>query len=230
MSCEKVIFGAKGVRKSYGKKQVLCGVDFSAQAGKIVGLFGTNGSGKSTLFRILSGLEAAFQGELVKVDFEDIAYMSVDNIYSPEMRVKDLVDFYKLFLKGQRTEWIYTQLNLAKISKNSMLSSLSTGMRQYVKFLLTIHSGASVCLFDEPLLGLDVNYREFVVQTLIKELSEDRLFVIATHEIKEMETLIDGFYILKDGKLSSYYQTDEVVEQTGASIGEFYKEKVNGKL
>ncbi len=227
MSGEKVIFGCEGVKKSYGKKQVLKGVSFEAQAGKIIGLFGANGSGKSTLFRILSGLEAEFQGEIVKWDFEDVAYMSIDNIYSPEMRVKDLVAFYKIFLPNQRTDWIYTQLQLAKISKNAMLSSLSTGMRQYVKFLLTLYSGASVCLFDEPLLGLDVNYRGYVKDALIKELNENRLFIIATHEIKEMETLIDGFYILKNGKLSQYYETDEVVEQTGVSIGEFYKEKIN---
>jgi ABC-2 type transport system ATP-binding protein len=227
MSSEKVIFGCEGVQKSYGKKQVLKGVSFGAPSGKIIGLFGANGTGKSTLFRILSGLEAEFQGKIVKWDFEDVAYMSVDNIYSPEMRVKDLVEFYKVFLPNQRTDWIYTQLQLAKISKNAMLSSLSTGMRQYVKFLLTLYSGASVCLFDEPLLGLDVNYRGYVTDALIKELNENRLFIIATHEIKEMETLIDGFYILKNGKLSQYYETDEVVEQTGVSIGEFYKEKIN---
>lgn len=227
---EKMSFGCEGVQKSYGKKKVLCGVEFTEQAGKIVGLFGTNGSGKTTLFRILSGLEGEFTGKLFKTDFENIAYMSVDNIHSPEMRVKDLVEFYKTFTKGQRTDWIYTQLSLAKIGKNSLLSSLSTGMRQYVKFLLTVHSGAGVCLFDEPLLGLDVNYRGYVVETLIKELNENRLFVIATHEIKEFEALIDGFYILQGGKLSEYYEAESVVEETGKSVGEFYKEKVNGKL
>ena len=230
MSGEKVTFGCKGVEKKYGKKQVLCGVDFTAQKGKIIGLFGTNGSGKTTLFRILSGLEGEFTGELFKNDFEDIAYMSVDNIHSPEMRVKDLVEFYGFFLKKQRTDWIYTQLALAKIGKNSLLSALSTGMRQYVKFLLTIHSGASVCLFDEPLLGLDVNYRGYVVETLIQELNENRSFLIATHEIKEFETLIDGFYILQGGKLSEYYDLESLVEETGKSAGEFYKEKVNGHV
>ena len=230
MSSEKVIFGCAGVEKKYGKKQVLRGVNLQASAGKIVGILGTNGAGKTTLFRILSGLEGVFTGEIFKKDFEDVAYMSVDDIHSPDFRVKDLVEFYRLFLKNQRTDWIYTQLELAKISKNASLSSLSTGMKQYVKFLLTIHSGASVCLFDEPLLGLDINYRALVVESLIKELSEDRLFLIATHEIKEFETLIDGFYIVKNGVLSPYYESESVVEETGKSIEEFYKEKVNGKL
>ena len=64
---------------------------------------------------------------------------------------------------------------------------------------------------------------------MINELTEDRLFIITTHEIKEMERIIDGFYILKNGEFSEYYESEKVVEETGKSIEEFYKEKVNEK-
>ena len=60
-------------------------------------------------------------------------------------------------------------------------------------------------------------------------MDENRIFIITTHEIKEIERLIEGFFILKDGKLSAYYDSEQVVEETGKSIVEFYKEKVNEK-
>ena len=221
------MLGGKNIEKSYGKHKVLHNVNFSVENNKIVGIFGLNGSGKTTLLRILSGLDGYFKGVLEKTDFADVAYMAVDNISPPEMRVKDLVEFYATFLPNQNTQKILEELKESKIKEKSRLRNLSSGMRQYVKFLLTVYSGASVCLFDEPLTNLDVNLREKIVQTMIEEIGEERLFIITTHEIKEVERIIDGFYILKDGTLSEYYESDGVIDETGKSIEEFYKEKVN---
>ncbi|MBQ8658743.1 MAG: ATP-binding cassette domain-containing protein [Clostridia bacterium] len=221
-------FGGEQISKSYGKKEVLNNVSFSARSG-IVGIFGLNGAGKTTLLRILSGLDGYFAGKLHKTDFEDVAYLAVERNYPLEMRVKDYVSFYGTFFENQKTEEIYREIGALNINPNSFLFSLSTGLRQYVKFLTTAYSGASVCLFDEPFSNLDVNLREKVAKTLIMEINENRLFMITTHEIKEVERLIDGFYILKDKKLSEYYSCEEVIENTGMSVGEFYKEKVNGK-
>ena len=223
------MFGAKDIQKSYGKQKVLEGLSFQAQLGQILGIFGLNGSGKTTLLRILSGLDGDFSGSLEKTDLEDVAYMSVDTIYPSDMRVKDAVEFHKTFLDGQDTAAIETELARTGIKRKAFLKSLSSGMRQYVKFLLTVYSGASVCLFDEPLTNLDVNLRERIVQILIEQSSEKRLFVITTHEIKEVERLIDGFFILKEGKLSSYYESERIVAESGKSIEEFYKEEVNAQ-
>ena len=221
------MLGGKNIEKSNGKHKVLHNVNFSVENNKIVGIFGLNGSGKTTLLRILSGLDGYFKGVLEKTDFADVAYMAVDNISPPEMRVKDLVEFYATFLPNQNTQKILEELKESKIKEKSRLRNLSSGMRQYVKFLLTVYSGASVCLFDEPLTNLDVNLREKIVQTMIEEIGEERLFIITTHEIKEVERIIDGFYILKNGTLSEYYESDVVIDETGKSIEEFYKEKVN---
>ena len=226
---EKNKFGGYSICKRYGKKVVLDGAGFALDRSGIVGIFGLNGSGKTTLLRLLSGLDGDFEGWLYKTDFEDVAYMSVENEFPMEMRVKDCVEFASRFTAGVDTQKIYDALAKANISSRSFVRSLSSGMRQYFKFLLTVHSGASVCLFDEPTSNLDVNLREEIAQTLIREMDENRIFIITTHEIKEIERLIEGFFILKDGKLSAYYDSEQVVEETGKSIVEFYKEKVNEK-
>lgn len=225
---EKKLFGGEGISKCYGKKEVLRNLNFSLDNG-IVGIFGLNGAGKTTLLRILSGLDGYFEGNLYKTNFEDVAYQAVERNYPVEMRVKDYVSFYGTFYENQKTEEIFRELGGLNINPNSFMFSLSTGVRQYVKFLTTAYSGASVCLFDEPFSNLDINLREKVAKTLIMESNSNRLFIITTHEIKEVEKLIDGFYILNDKKLSPYYSCEEVVENTEMSIGEFYKEKANEK-
>ncbi len=220
------MFGGHKISKKYEKKRVLYNVTFAQDGNKVIGLFGLNGRGKTTLFRILSGLEGYFEGEVYKKDFEDVAYMSTDTIYPVQMRVKDIIEFHKTFTTALDTAAIEREVRLAEIDLHSIFSALSSGMRQYFKFLLTVYSGASVCLFDEPFVHLDVKWREQMIKTLIREMREDRLFIIATHEIKEVETLIDGFYILSDDGLSDYYDCEEIVATTGQSIQAFYKENV----
>ncbi len=221
------MFGGHKISKKYGKKQVLCDVSFVQGGNKIIGIFGLNGRGKTTLFRILSGLEGYFSGEVYKKDFADVAYMSLDSIYPAHMCVKDIIKFHATFTPALNITAIERDLCLAGIGLRSILPTLSSGMRQYFKFLLTVYSGASVCLFDEPFVHLDIEWRERMAQTLIREIREDRLFIIATHEIKEVETLIDGFYILSDEGLSDYYDSEEIVATTGQSIQAFYKENVH---
>lgn len=222
-------FGCENINKRYGKNLVLDHASFNISNNGIIGLFGLNGAGKSTLFRILSGHDSDFNGTILNTDFLDISFMSLNNYFPPDMRVKDLLKSNKLFIKNQNTSAIEKALEESKIRQKSLIISLSSGMRQYLKFLTTIYSGACVCLFDEPLTNLDVNIREKVIKALIMEASEEKIFLIATHEIKEFEKLIDGFYILKNGKLSAFYNSENIVSSTGKSIGESYKEKVNEK-
>ncbi|MFR5102562.1 MAG: ATP-binding cassette domain-containing protein [Christensenellaceae bacterium] len=81
--------------------------------------------------------------------------------------------------------------------------------------------------FEGELSKTDVNLRSKIVETLIMQCGGERLFIVTTHEIKEVETLIDGFFILKDGRLSPYYSSEKVRETTGNSVAEFYRRKVN---
>jgi len=81
-------------------------------------------------------------------------------------------------------------------------------------------------LFDEPLTNLDLRFREFVLNELINQMTEDKIFIIASHEIKEFDSLLSDFVILKNGKLSILYNSENVRKTTNLSIEEFYKGKV----
>ena len=190
------MFGGINIEKNYGKHEVLKKITFSVEKGNIIGVFGLNGVGKTTLLRILSGLDGCFSGKLKKVDFQDVAYLPIENIFPPDMTINGAIEFFSLFMEGQNTVMIKRRLHEINVKMKNYISKLSSGIRQYFKFLLTVYSGASVCLFDEPLTNLDVNLREKIVEILISEISNERLFLITTHEIKEFERIIDGFFIL----------------------------------
>lgn len=169
-------FGGEDISRKFGKKVVLNGASFSLPLSGVAGIFGLNGSGKTTLLRILAGLDGDFSGELYKTDFEDVAYMTTEGSFPFGMNVKGAVEFYDTFTRGLQRDKIFEAAQEAGISLKSPIFSLSSGMKQYFKFLLTAYSGASVCLFDEPLSNLDVNMRERIARTMIMECGEGRLF------------------------------------------------------
>lgn len=162
-------FGGEDISRKFGKKVVLNGASFSLPLSGVAGIFGLNGSGKTTLLRILAGLDGDFSGELYKTDFEDVAYMTTEGSFPFGMNVKGAVEFYDTFTRGLQRDKIFEAAQEAGISLKSPIFSLSSGMKQYFKFLLTAYSGASVCLFDEPLSNLDVNMRERIARTMIME-------------------------------------------------------------
>ncbi len=225
----KINFGGELIYKRYGKKTVLNNASFRIERGGIVGIFGLNGAGKTTLLNILSGLDGNFKGSLLKTDFTDVAYASQKDFFPPDMRIKDYLNFEATFSEGFDKEKIRGKLAAAKISEKSFIFSLSSGLKQYFKFLSAVFGGKSVVLLDEPFSNLDVNLRGEVVNTLIDLTDENRLFLITTHEIKELERLIDGFFILSGGALSEYYDAEEIVGKSGKSVEEFYRETVNEK-
>ena len=143
-------FGGEDISRRFGKKVVLNGASFSLPLSGVAGIFGLNGSGKTTLLRILAGLDGDFSGELYKTDFEDVAYMTTEGSFPFGMNVKGAVEFYDTFTRGLQRDKIFEAAQEAGISLKSPIFSLSSGMKQYFKFLLTAYSGASVCLFDEP--------------------------------------------------------------------------------
>ena len=105
------MFGGINIEKSYGKHEVLKKITFSAEKGNIIGVFGLNGVGKTTLLRILSGLDGYFSGKLKKVDFRDVAYLPIENIFPPDMTINGAIEFFSLFMEGQNTVMIKRRLH-----------------------------------------------------------------------------------------------------------------------
>lgn len=216
-------YAIEGIEKSYGKKAVLRNVSLRVPAGSFVGILGLNGAGKTTLFNILGNADRNFTGE-VSLRGNKVAYMRTRIPFPEWRRVKDLLSFYEKFYTFDRKK-AERMLENTSICKNARLRALSAGMQRQLNFICNFCVDAQVLLLDEPLTNLDILFRRAIVESLIERAMEERIILVATHEIKEFENLFTHVAVLKDGRLGPLTET-EALRAQGKSVEDFYGESL----
>jgi len=193
-----MILTAEQIHKSYGTQVVLDGVDLTLEKGTITGLLGRNGAGKSTLLKIISGINQPDRGKLDIKDL-DIAYMSERNPLYPHMYVMEYLG------------WIADIRSVHDKTRTKKISQLSKGYRQRVGLAATIISDPDVIILDEPINGLDpVQIKEY--RSLIKSLSTDKIVILSSHLLQEIEAICDEVLLIKDGQISRHLTTQHSSE------------------
>ena len=216
-------YAIEGIEKSYGKKAILRSVSLRVPAGSFVGILGLNGAGKTTLFNILGNADRNFTGE-VSLRGNKVAYMRTRIPFPEWRRVKDLLSFYEKFYTFDRKK-AERMLENTSICKNARLRALSAGMQRQLNFICNFCVDAQVLLLDEPLTNLDILFRSAIVESLIERAMEERIILVATHEIKEFENLFTHVAVLKDGRLGLLTET-EALRAQGKSVEDFYGESL----
>ena len=110
------------------------------------------------------------------------------------------------------------------ILENQKLNGLSTGMLAMVKLILTISRKVPLYLLDEPYANMDFITREDFCKILLKEFSEESTFIISTHILEEMETLLERVIFLNEGRVVGYIIVEEYRETENQSLTDFYRE------
>ena len=226
---------------AYGKDTLFRGLNLALEAGAIYGLLGRNGAGKTSLLRILSGQLYAQEGEsrvlgerpelrtpklLSEIFFlpEEFHLPAVKpgeyrSMYAPFYPRFDDVRF-ELYVKEFELRW------------NNRLSTYSYGQKK--KFLLAfgLASGCSLILLDEPTNGLDIPSKSQFRRLVASAISDHQTFVISTHQVRDMENLIDPIVILDEGKIIFKQSLTEVAAKVSVEMrdgpgegGELYSEK-----
>lgn len=212
-----------GICKAYGRKEVLRNVSLEIAPGSFVGILGLNGSGKTTLLNILGDVDRNFKGK-ISLRGNQVAYMRT-RITFPEWRmVNELLTFYERFYPFDRKK-AEEMLQATKIVHKARLRSLSAGMQRQLNFICNFCVESRVLLLDEPLTNLDLIFRDIIINSLIERAMEDRIIIVATHEIKEFENLFTHVTILKNGKLGPLTEA-EALRAQGKSVEEFYEESL----
>lgn len=221
----------KQVEKSYGKKVVLDKVDFSAKKGEVTCLIGENGSGKTTLLNAIMGLTPIDGGEILingkprsKETYEIVAYIPDTLTMLPSMTIEESFQFMKDFYKnwnGYRAEEI---LEFFKLSRKEKIANLSKGNKMKTNLLLGLALDADFLLMDEPFSGIDLLSREQINEVFASHLIENRGVIITTHELDEIEFLVDYAVILQEGRVVKDFYTEEVREKEGKSIVDMMRE------
>ena len=221
----------KNVSKSFGSTVALNDVSLVFPRGKIIGLFGPNGAGKSTSIKLIMGLNRPDRGE-VRVDGEnpqnkkqDMAYLpEIDHLY-PWMNIAQAADFTRTFY----ADWDETKyrelIKFLNLQENMKIAKISKGQRAKTKLLLTVSRRAPYLLMDEPLSGIDILTREEIINTLIRDYREgEQTIIISTHEIAEVESLVDEVIFLDKGKVKLSGNAEDLRVERNMSLVELMKE------
>jgi ABC-2 type transport system ATP-binding protein len=229
----------RGIVKSYGKKDVLTGLDLAVPKGSVLGLLGTNGAGKTTLIKCALGLIRPQQGEarLLGEDSWDlsgeakarIGYVpQVVNSY-PWMKVRHLIDYTAAFYPNWNHELVARLTKEWDIPCEDRIGPLSVGQLQKVAILLALGHNAELLLLDEPAASLDPLARRQFLQMII-ELAEPgkRTVLFSTHITSDLERVADRVAILKSGRIAWQGLLEDLKEQTHVNLEESFVEMHNG--
>lgn len=215
---------------SYSKKPWLCKeLDLDLGEAKIIGLLGMNGAGKSTLMRLMAGLLKPVSGE-VKFDgvstFDRAVAFLNQMIFVPEkvsvpefLNVNQYVSIYKDFYSGFDSDRFERLLAEFKIIENQRISNLSFGQQKKLQIAIGLSTGAKLLLFDEPTNGLDIPSKSTFSRVLSGSLQEDQTMIISTHQVKDIENLVDQIIVLDEGKVKLHADMEALENQFVFSQG-----------
>ena len=195
---------------AYRKKPVFTGLSLQLQPGHIYGLLGKNGTGKSTLLRNIAGLLFPDKGKIEVLGFtpgkrqpsflQEI-FMVPEEFHLPDVALWHLVQyhapFYPKFSKAQFEKHIAE----FDIPAGSSLQNMSYGQKKKVLISFGLASNASMLLMDEPTNGLDIMSKSQFRKVMAGAMDDNKCIVISTHQVKDLENLIDRITIIDEGKI-----------------------------
>jgi len=208
---------------SYKRKKVFDSLNLQFAPGHVYGLLGRNGTGKSTLLRNIAGLLFPKKGK-ISVDgnipalrepkFLQNIFMVPEEFYLPNISIsnflKHLAPFYSAFNYSEFEK--YTRL--FDVPSDSTLQNMSYGQKKKVLISFALASNAKFLLMDEPTNGLDIMSKSQFRKVLAEALNDDRCIIISTHQVKDLENLIDRVTIIDEGKILF----DETVEDISRKL------------
>lgn len=219
------------VSKRFGRTVALDGVSTTFAAGRITGLFGPNGAGKSTSLKMITGLNRPDRGE-VRIEGRapveckaQIAYLpEIDHLY-PWMNIRQAAGFLKSFYGDWDDSKYHELLGFLNLDEEMKLGKISKGQRAKTKLLMCASRRSRYLLLDEPLSGIDILTREEIIQTLIRDFREgEQTIIISTHEIVEVESLVDEVVFLDQGQIRLSGNAEQLREERGMSLVDIMKE------
>ena len=203
----------KGIKKTFDSKEVLKGIDFTFQQGKIYALLGRNGAGKTTLFNIMAEELKKEEGEVFlskaegikKLESQDISYVYSDPILPEFLTGYEFVKFFMDINREKIDESIKIEdyFDIIKINekdRHKLIKSYSHGMKNKIQMLMFIISRPDVILLDEPLTSLDVVVA-LEIKRLLREIRSRHIIIFSTHILQLAKDLCDEIVVLHRGKL-----------------------------
>lgn len=221
----------KNISKHFGRKQVLKDVSFTANKGEITCLIGINGAGKTTILNMIMALTPINKGQILidgetlkKETFNKITFIPDAITVLPQMTIEESMQFMKDYYAVWNEERARELITFFKLNPEEKIASLSKGNTAKANLLLGLALDVDYVLMDEPFSGIDMFSREQIADVFTSHLVENRGVIITTHEIHDIEHLIDKAVLLDNGTVIKDFQTEEIRETEGKSVVDMMRE------
>ena len=223
------------LHKNYGNVRAVQGINFSIKGGEVVGFLGSNGAGKSTTLKILSGYLTPSSGQVL-IDGLDISnnsheikkiigYLPESNPLYHDMMVYDLLDFTAKVRGIDKSKFqaaldkVVNQCGLNGVLHKN-LGSCSKGYKQRVGLACAMIHDPKILILDEPVTGLDPN-QIVEIRELIKNLGKEKLVLMSSHILQEIEATVDRIIIIDKGKIVADGSTKKIIKSNKGNINLF---------
>ena len=217
------IVSARGLRKKFGRKEILHGLDFDIPPGRIYGLIGHNGAGKTTTLNAMLGLTSC-EGTIRVLGedpfakraklMENVAFISDVASLPRFLRVRELFALLTNIHPNFSPEKARSFLEGTDIKPEMKVKHLSKGMVAQLHLAVVMAIDAKLLVLDEPTLGLDITYRKRFYRRLLEDyMTEERTLIITTHQVDEIEFMLSDIMFIRDGELILHMQMETVNEK-----------------
>ena len=153
-----------------------------------------------------------------------VSYMPTENFMYDSFKVIDIVKFYNDMYKDFRIDYALNLINEININLNYKISNLSSGQVAKLKSVIALSRDASIYMLDEPLNGVDVLSRDAIMDIITKSNNENKVIIISTHLVSEIEKILDTVIFLKDGIVEVFGDAEELRQSRQLSVEGLYKE------
>ena len=199
-----------GFKYAGSKKLVFDDFNLNMKEDRIYGLLGKNGMGKSTLLYLISGLLRPQNGEIL-FDGTNTSMRSPETLREifivpeeyemPQMSLRNAIKMNSAFYPRFSEEVLKKCLDDFELSMDIDIHALSMGQKKKVYMSLALASNTKILLMDEPTNGLDIPSKSLFRKVIANNMSEDRTIIISTHQVHDVESLLDHILILDNSKL-----------------------------
>ncbi|MCF0039649.1 ABC transporter ATP-binding protein [Dyadobacter fanqingshengii] len=204
------------------KKKLFENLSLNLEAGHIYGLLGTNGAGKSSLLRNMVGLLYPQAGNInvaghepkkrLPAFLQDV-YFLPEEIYLPSVTMKKYLEmiapFYPKFDEAQFDGYIVNM----DLPEGNKLTDMSYGQRKKFLIAFALSTNTKILIMDEPTNGLDIPSKSQFRKLVSTNLDRNRLILISTHQVRDLDNLIDSIIILESSKILIQHSLDTVAEK-----------------
>jgi ABC-2 type transport system ATP-binding protein len=214
------VININGLTKDYKQVRALEDINLKIPRGRIVGLLGKNGAGKSTLLKCLLDFlryegDVSFFGKSIKEWKYDlhtrVAFIPDVSGLDPRLTVQQTMDYAAGINPTWNVEKAERLFAKSDLPRDQKVKTLSKGMKTKLYLLLTLAKDVDILLLDEPTLGLDIVFRKEFYDLLLGEFfDESKTVIISTHQVAEVENILQDVVFIDKGKVKLYQAVDKL--------------------